>query len=145
MAGILGTTMQPPAQPAAGQMQMALERVVMAALKVIHTPQISQQLIQMMQKAGDPATGIAQATYLIMSQLYEKSNHTIPPQILLHAAAVVMREIGVVGQTARLFQMTPALGQQALQILVKLYQQGVQAAQQGAAQPAQPAPQAVGA
>jgi hypothetical protein len=118
---------------AKGTTQEAIERTVFAGLKVIHTPQVKQQLLQIMKSAPDPSQGIAEATYLVMSQLYEKSGRKIPADALGAASMYILQEIAQLGEAAKLFKATPEMVQGA----VKIGMQKLQNAQQ---QPAQEAP-----
>jgi hypothetical protein len=107
---------QPAAQPAQGQPdQQSVERVVVAAVKLIHDPKIAPQLVQLMRAAGDPVKALVDATMLVMKQLWEKSKRSIPGDVLGAAAAQVLKLIGELAQAAKLFQVTPELLQQAAQ------------------------------
>ena len=55
-------------QPAQGQPvdQKAVERVVAAATRIIHDPQVKPQLLELMKNAGDPVNALVEAVFLIM-------------------------------------------------------------------------------
>lgn len=131
----------------------AVERVVLAALKLIHDSKINPQILEMMKAAGDPVQALSQATLLVMRQLWEKSKQSIPPEVLGEAGVEVMSELAMIATQAKLYEITPEIFQQAAQVAMDEVQKEGQAgpaAPQGAApqaaapQPAQPAPQPAG-
>ena len=144
MAGLIQQQMAQPAeqpaeqqgqQPAQGQPAnpQAVERVVIAATRIIHDAKIKQTLIEMMKQAGDPVQALVEATTLIVKQLQEKSGRSIPAEVLGAAAWQVLQLVGELAQAAGLFQVTPELLQQAAQAGVEKFQE------ERAAGPAQPA------
>lgn len=147
MAGIIQNAQAPNLNPA---QQQALERVEVAATKIIHDAKVSQQLVQMMKAAGDPVTGIAQATLLIMRQLIEKSKNTIPQEVLVPAGFKVVEQLAELGAAAKLFQNSPDLVKQAQRKAIQMFLKSVdpklladvRAKMEGGAQPAAPAPAA---
>ena len=146
MSGIIENQIGQPAapqgqQPAQGQPpnQQAVERVVIAATRIIHDPKVKPQLIALMQKAGDPVQALVEAVFLIMRQIIEKSGKTVPSDVLGAAAYQVLNLVGELAQAAGLFKVTPELIQQAAQAGLQRLQQEASA---GPAQPeAAPAPQ----
>ena len=138
---------QEPQAPQAQQQpnQQAVERVVIAATKVIHDPKIRSQLIELMKQAGDPVKALVDATFLVVRQLFEKSNRSIPEDVLGAASAQVLQMLGELAAAAKLFQVTPELLQQAAQAGLQRLEQEEQAKKQAApqpqAQPEQPAAQ----
>lgn len=147
MAGIIQQAQAP--QKADPQV---VQRLVIAAMKILHTPQLSQQFLTMMKQAGDPAKAIATVTILVMKQLVEKSKG-LPSNAIVPAGIQVMKLVADLGATAKLFKVTPELMVQALQVVrqqmgpeLKQQAQPAQVAPQAAAQPAQqPAVQPQGA
>ena len=128
---------QPPAAPQQGQQAdpKAVERVVLAALKILHDPKITPQILQMMKAAGDPVQALAQATLLVMRQLFAKSKQTIPPEVLGVAGVEVMDELAMIANKAGLYKITPQILQQAVQAAVEQFK--AEAAKQ-TAKPAAP-------
>ena len=149
MAGIIQQQMGQPAeqqeqQPAQGQApdQTSVERVVIAATRIIHDPKIKSTLIEMMKQAGDPVNALVEAVFLIMKQIIEKSGKSVTSEVLGAAAWQVLQLIAELAQAAGLFQVTPELIQQAAQAgLERLQQEAAAGPAQPAAAPApQPAP-----
>jgi len=147
MAGLIENQIGQPAapqeqQPAQGQPpnQQAVERVVIAATRIIHDPKIKPQLVALMQKAGDPVNALVEAVFLIMRQIIEKSGKSVPSEVLGAAAWQVLQLIAELAQAAGLFQVTPELLQQAAQAgIERLKQEAAAGPAQPAAEPAQPA------
>ncbi len=145
MAGIINQARQPQpeTQPANGQPDdQSVERVVIAAIKVIHDPKVKQQLIEMMRQAGDPVQALVSAVFLVMRQLYERSRRSIPADVLGAASAHVLRLLGELAEAAGLFQVTPELLQQAGEAGLEQFKQEQAAQQQGAPQTGAPQPPA---
>lgn len=146
--GLIGTGMQQPAsqqtgavaQPAGPQAEpdkKSVERVVIAALKIIHDPKISPQILKMMKDAGDPVQALAKTTLMIMRELYKKSNQSIPLDVLGRAGIEVMNELAMLANGTKMYNITPEIFQQAVQAALEELKQGAQAAP--AVAPAQPA------
>jgi hypothetical protein len=131
-----------PGQPQPGG-QQDFERVVIAGMKAIYAEGVSEQLIQMMQKAQNPAQGLATATALIMGELVRQSQGSMPPQVVQPAMMDIMRFIGELAEAAKILDSTPQLIQQALPMAAQMLQQAQQQGAQAQAQPggAQPQPQ----
>lgn len=125
-------TAQPQKQPD----RRSVARVIAAAVKIIHDPKVSAQLIEMMKAAGDPVQALAQTTVLVMRMLYEKSNNSIPPEVLGAAGVEVLQLLAQLAQTAKLFDVTMDIFKQAAQASMDMVQQesgATQAAPGGAA------------
>lgn len=143
MPGLIQSAMpqqQPEAQPAQAQPnQQAVERVVVAAIKILHDPKIMPRLIELMKAAGDPVQALVEATMLIMKQLWEKSRKSIPADVLGAASAIVLQLIGELAAAAKLFDVTPELLAQAAAAGLEQFKRESAAAQaQPSAAPAQP-------
>ena len=118
MAGLIqqslpATQATPPANPAAPGGQPVTEeiinRVVIAAKKILSQPEIRQQLATMIKGAPDPVTGVAQATIFLMKALFDKSKGTMPPKAIVPAGAKVIVDVARIGEAAGLFKVTPQL------------------------------------
>lgn len=122
--------------------QNDVPRVIASALKALNQPQIEQGILQMIQSAGDPASGLAQALVSLFRALYEKSGNSIPMQAIGAAAKPVLDVLVKMCQSSGLLpkqvppQLEDAVMQKAMQILAS--QQGHAPAGQPAQQPAQP-------
>lgn len=108
-------------------------RGVIVAKKIMAQPVVAKQLVETMRAAGDPATGIAQATIFIVKQLYEKSKGTLPTKAIVPLAQRVLVDVMRLGAAAGLFKITPDLLKQAVMIAVKMFTESVK---QPVAQPA---------
>lgn len=122
--------------------QQAVQRVVIAATKLIHTPQISQQLLKMLKASQDPAAGLAQTTVFVMKTLIEQSKGSIQPQAIVPAGKEVIGLLAELAQAAGLFKVDDKIIAKAMVIIaqgLKLAAQKQQQPQQAQAQqPAQP-------
>lgn len=74
----------------------ALVKVVLAAMKVLYEKQTSDGVVAML-RTGDPVHAVAQTTLFVMKALYDASRGSIPKEVMLPAASVV---IGLVSELA---------------------------------------------
>lgn len=116
--------------------QQDVERVVIAATKLIHTPQISQQILKMMKAAGDPAAALAQTTVFIMKTLIDHSNGTIPTNTIVPAGRQVVDLLAEIAAAAKLFKADRQVIGKAIMLIAK----GLQRAAQMQKNPQQPKP-----
>jgi len=145
MAGLIQQRMEQPTEQPAAQRgspnQQAVERVVIAATRIIHDPKVKPQLVELMKNAGDPVTALVEAVFLIMRQIMEKSGRSVPSEVLGTAAFTVLHLVGELAQAAGLFQVTPELIQQAAQAgLERLKQEAGPEQAQAQAAPTEPQP-----
>lgn len=131
--------------------QQAVQRIVIAATKMIHTAQISQQLLKMMKAAQDPAAALAQTTVFVMKTLMEQSKG-FPQTAIVPAGKEVIGLLAEMAQAAGLFKADQQVIKKAMLIIAQGLkkaaqnrqqpQQAQQPAPKQAAQP-QPAPQGI--
>lgn len=76
------------------QFQAALDRVIVAGRKLLYSPQMAPQIQQQMQGPGAPGEKIGKGVVGLMAILLDKSNGTLPPQIVIPAATVLVAEAG---------------------------------------------------
>lgn len=74
--------------------QSAFDRVVAAGRKLLYSPQMAPQIQQQMQGAGTPGEKIGKGVVGLLAILIDKSNGTLPPQIVIPAATVLVAEAG---------------------------------------------------
>lgn len=129
-------------QQAAPDIAQGVQRLVIAATKAIHTPQISSALLDSMHAAPDPATGIAKAAAMVAQGLRQKAGGNIPPELAGPALKKIVLLVAELAVSVKLFPVTKQVLVQAMQMLMQMKAQAGQ--QQGAqpAQPPQPTPQA---
>lgn len=157
--GIIDSAMQPPAAPAAPQVgapaapaqptgqpgapkadPAMVQRVVLAASKIIRDPKAAPALIEQMKSIGDPVQALAQVVMQIMKHIFEASGKKIPPEVLGEAGVEVLQLLAKLAQSAGLFQVTMDIVKQAAQAAMDLVkQQTAQGATPDASAPAAPA------
>lgn len=102
-------------------------RVAMAIDKIIFDPNVSKQLVAMMQ--GQPANALARAAVTVLGILQDQSKGQ-PPRGFGGFVPIIVKRLAELAQAARRFQVTPQIIQQAVQL-------ASQTTQQQAAQPQQ--------
>ena len=70
--------------------QNALERIVLAGMKVMFSPQTHQMMLQELDAQGDIVDKLAQGTAKLMGLLYQQSRNTMPGDLLIPAGGVLM-------------------------------------------------------
>jgi hypothetical protein len=76
------------------QFQAAYQRVILAGRKIMYSDQMSQQIAQLMQGQGSVGEKIGHGVVALISIILEKSNGTMPPQIIMPAGAELIAEAG---------------------------------------------------
>lgn len=118
------------APPQGGQQSPDSQRILIAATKIIHDPAQSQKFVQLMQRAGDPATGIAEATRALVGGMFEKSRQQMPLLALIPALPQIIAMFGELAHAAGIFEVTPEIAKQAAEIIKSAIQKNMP--QQGA-------------
>lgn len=96
-------------------MQAALQKVVAAGLTIMYSPQLQQQRQAMIQKSGDPAQEAGQGAARLVSNLYQQSNKTMPPDVIVPAATIFALEfLDLLAKVGKV-QITPDLIAQTTQ------------------------------
>ena len=131
-----GEARQPEGQPVRAN-QIDVERVVAAAIKIIHDPKVRPQLLQMMKAAGDPVQALVDAAFLVMGQINEKANGKIPSEALGAAAFHVLNLLAELADASGLYKITPEIIKTAAATGIERLEQ----MQAQGAQPAEAAPQ----
>lgn len=98
------------------QEQDAMDKVVLASLKVIYDQNTHQGIVDMLtQGKADPAKALADTTTLIITQVDKKSGGKVPELVILPAAADVLGELGNLATKAGIFQVDEKISGQAMQ------------------------------
>lgn len=136
------------------RLQPAIQKTVQAGERVMYAPQTRQELIKTLGDGSDPeaiGAGIAK----VLAVLFHKSANTLPMQVGIPAATILLIEVLQFIEDAGKTKITPdmlaactkAMGSTVLQMfgvtpdkLQAMFSQAGQSAAPGAAQPAQPAP-----
>lgn len=109
---------KPPVQPTGGD---AVERLVLAAMKVIYTKGTSDGVVKMLQR-GDPLRSLIEAALFVMKALYDTSRGTAPAQAMVAAAGSVTKLLAELAQAAGV-QIAPEQAEQAAQVVSQRIQQ----------------------
>ena len=114
----------PPGQQAGGDQatpeeQEAYERVVLAASEVLYEPKTSKPILESLKaSADDPAQAIGQVAVMIIQQLDDKSNGTIPEVVIAQAAAEIAEMVAELGHSKGLFEVDEAVINRAGQVML---------------------------
>lgn len=133
---------QPGAKPGAqpGQSDPRVEfvqRVVVAAGKIVYEKNTAAQLVRMVKSAEDPVAGVAQATLLVLDRVQSQVKGR-DPKFVFVAVPSVVRMILELADAAKIVKSDDAVSSQAVQAVAALVKQRF--GQQGAQPPAQAAP-----
>lgn len=72
------------------ELKEALDRIVAAGMKVMYSEETHQNVMEMMPKDGSPAQNLGVGISRLISLLYEQSNKTLPPQLMIPAGLVLL-------------------------------------------------------
>ena len=75
-------------------MQDGYERIVLAAKKVMYSPQMKPQMMELLRGPGTVGEKIGKGVVALMAILYSQSNNTLPPQLIIPAATEMVAEAG---------------------------------------------------
>lgn len=67
------------------EMAQAYERVVQAGMRVMFGPEFREQTVEFMEGDGEPAEKLGEGVAAVMAMLFQESNGTMPPQIVVPA------------------------------------------------------------
>jgi len=100
--------------------QEAYNRVVMAGMKMIFENEQSQQgLIGMLKTPGAAAAEkLANASFMIITQLDEKSGGQIPEDVVLPASVEILEHMSELADSVKAFPVDPAVMNHAGQLLI---------------------------
>lgn len=83
-------------------LKVAYDRTIKAGIKMMFDPKVREQTMQFMDGPGDEATKIGEGVGSIVLALFEYSNQTMPPQIIIPCALELIAHAGEVGREAGL-------------------------------------------
>jgi len=83
-------------------LKAAYDRTIKAGMKMMFDPKTRAQTMQFMDGPGDEATKIGEGVGSIMLALFEYSNQTMPPQIIIPCGLELIAHAGEVGREAGL-------------------------------------------
>lgn len=73
-------------------MRQAYMRVVMAGKKVMYSPQMQGQVVELLKGPGSMGHKLGQGVVALMGILMEQSQNTLPPQLIIPAATELVAE-----------------------------------------------------
>lgn len=116
-------------------MDATIQRIGLAVVKLVHTPQVSDHLLKMMAPLKQaPAQALAMAAAFIAKAIRDKAQG-MTPQMAGPLIGIAIREIAEIAKAAKLFDANDAMQKEAMQIIAQGAKQPSQAQAQG--QPAQ--------
>jgi hypothetical protein len=122
--------------------QQALERIVVAGMKVMFDKQTHKMMLTELDAPGDMVTKLAEATTKLMILLFKHSNGSMPGDLLIPAGGVLMAKacefLNQTGETVTEDQFRQALTAMSKLVMKAASSPGDQAAPP--ASPASPAP-----
>ena len=74
------------------KLQPAYERVVMAGKKVMYSPKMHDQMVELLKGPGSIGDKLGKGVVLLMGILISQSNHTMPPAVIIPAATELVAE-----------------------------------------------------
>ena len=87
-ASVRGQMQVPP------EMQEPYERLVMAGKKILYSEAMAPQIQELLQAPGDIGSKIGQGVVALLALLIDKSNGTLPPQLIIPAGVELAVEAG---------------------------------------------------
>lgn len=103
--------------------QEAFGRVVTAGMKVMFSEQTHQIMIDELSKEGDLSQKIGEAIAGLMLLLYEKSNQTMPLEVMIPAGVYLLGQGGDFLEKVTGEEITPDITAQAMQIMIETLSQ----------------------
>ena len=98
--------------------QEAFTRVVKAGMKVMFNEQTHDLMIEQLQQEGDFAENVGMAIAGLMLLLYEKSNQTMPMEVIIPAGIYLLGEGGDFIEKVTQQEITPDVSATAIQIMI---------------------------
>lgn len=84
------------------ELQDAYQRIVLAGRKIMYSPQMADQIKQLLAGPGAVSDKIAQGVVTLMGLILNQSNHTLPPKLIIPCtlelvteAAELLRQAGL--------------------------------------------------
>lgn len=76
------------------EMQETYERLVMAGKKILYSEQMAPEIQGLLQSPGDLGQKLGQGVVALLAMLIDKSNGTLPPQLIIPAGIELVVEAG---------------------------------------------------
>lgn len=112
---------QPVEQAEPMEQQDSYERVVLAAMKIIHSEEASEPLLKMLQsQAQNPGRGLAMVAHQVIVQIDEKSGGTIEEDLIVPASEEILVLVMEFAEAANVFPIDEQVQRQAEDELVRL-------------------------
>jgi flagellar motor protein MotB len=106
-------------EQASPEEQDGYERIVLAAMQILHDEQTNPGIMQMLQQsANDPAQAIATVSKIVLEQIVEKSQGEVPAELVIAAIPEVVGMVVELAEAASLFQADEAVVAKAYQVLI---------------------------
>ena len=105
------------AKPPAQEEGSPLDRVLVAAMKVLYDKSTSDGVVNMLRK-GEPVQALAQTSLFVMKALYDESKGTIPPPVMVPASGAVTDYLAELSQAAGV-QLSEEQAAQAKQFVME--------------------------
>lgn len=99
--------------------QQAFTKVVTAGMKVMFSEQTHQFMIEELQKEGDLAQRIGEAIAGLMLLLYQKSNNTMPGEVIIPAGVYLLGQGADFLEKVTGEEITPDILAGAMQVMIE--------------------------
>lgn len=107
------------------EFQEAFARVVKAGMKVIFSEETHEDIIQLLSKSeGDIGEMLGGQIANLMAMLYQKSNNTIPGEVIVPAGTYLLAQAAEFLETVTEEEMAPELIAQAMQTMIDSLMRG---------------------
>jgi hypothetical protein len=98
--------------------QEAFSRVIKAGMKVMFSDETHELMIEQLQQEGDFAENVGMAVAGLMLILYEKSNQTMPGEVIIPAGTYLLAEGADFMEKVTGEQITPDIMAKAMQVMI---------------------------
>lgn len=107
------------------EFQEAFARVVKAGMKVIFSEETHEDVIQLLSKSeGDVGEMLGGQIANLMAMLYQKSNNTIPGEVIVPAGTYLLAQAAEFLETVTEEEMAPEIIAQAMQTMIDSLMRG---------------------
>lgn len=107
------------------EFQEAFARVVKAGMKVIFSEETHEDIIQLLSKSeGDIGEMLGGQIANLMAMLYQKSNNTIPGEVIVPAGTYLLAQAAEFLETVTEEEMAPEIIAQAMQTMIDSLMRG---------------------
>lgn len=103
----------------AAKVNPVVDRVRIAARKILAAPNVAKQVVNIIRQSAGPQ-GIANATIFLLQLVFSKAK-SVPQQSIPECIANVAMDVAALGESARLYKLTPEMAKQAAMVAMKMY------------------------